>query len=273
MRIPAKLLLFGEYVILRGGDALAIPLPSYSGELTLIDGREQNESHKIIEKFAAYLAQIKPQLKVLKLDIDRLNYELSKKLWFNSSIPLKSGLGSSGALVAAITKRYGIYTIDDLPSLQTDLSLMESFFHGNSSGIDPLVCYMNRAIHIQNSNVCVIDLPKERDLPDLVSVEGVGHTGELVQWFLSKLKEKQYHDTIFNQYLPLQNKVVADYIADDKSAFKKNLLNLSAMQFQLFRHMISESVIMQWEEGLRSEKYAIKLCGSGGGGFALRFNI
>ena len=71
-------------------------------------------------------------------------------LYFESSIPQSYGIGSSGALCAAIYARYttelippsGSITQKDIKELRHIFSGIESFFHGKSSGIDPLSCYM-----------------------------------------------------------------------------------------------------------------------------------
>jgi len=72
-------------------------------------------------------------------------------LYFDSSIPQGYGVGSSGALVAAIYDTYAIDKIEATETLTRDkllrlkeiFSLMESFFHGKSSGLDPLNSYLS----------------------------------------------------------------------------------------------------------------------------------
>ena len=72
-------------------------------------------------------------------------------LYFDSSIPQGYGVGSSGALVAAIYDKYASdkitvlenLTRDKLLKLKSIFSMMESFFHGKSSGLDPLNSYLS----------------------------------------------------------------------------------------------------------------------------------
>ena len=44
---------------------------------------------------------------------------------------------------------------------------------------------------------------------------------------------------------------------------------LSDFQYRHFSPMIPEDYQKIWREGLKNEKYCLKLCGSGGGGFLM----
>jgi mevalonate kinase len=63
-----------------------------------------------------------------------------EKGWsFNSSIPIGHGVGSSGAYVAAVYDRYLAGKKHfDYASPSTTMANMEAFFHGSSSGMDPV---------------------------------------------------------------------------------------------------------------------------------------
>ena len=86
--------------------------------------------------------------------------DLSKGLYFDSSIPKGYGVGSSGALVAAIYDCYALNKITVLENLtrqkllklKSVFSEMESFFHGKSSGLDPLNSYLSLPILISSNN-------------------------------------------------------------------------------------------------------------------------
>ena len=65
-------------------------------------------------------------------------------MYFDSSIPQGYGVGSSGALVAAIYDQYALNKITVLENLTKDklVQLKQSLqqwnlFHGKSSGLDP----------------------------------------------------------------------------------------------------------------------------------------
>ena len=92
-------------------------------------------------------------------------------MYFDSSIPQGYGVGSSGALVAAIYDEYASdkitvlenLTRDKLLQLKTIFSEMESFFHGKSSGLDPLNSYLSIPILINSKdNIEVTGIPSQK---------------------------------------------------------------------------------------------------------------
>jgi mevalonate kinase len=149
----SKILLFGEYGIIENAMGLSIPYHFYKGKL-LMAGEEmtdaQLESNRSLQHYSEYLANPENELTSF-LKLDKLRSDIACGLYFDSSIPQGFGVGSSGALVAAIYDTYAINPInpdavaenDDLLRLKQILSTMESYFHGKSSGLDPLICYLN----------------------------------------------------------------------------------------------------------------------------------
>ena len=51
----------------------------------------------------------------------------------------------------------------------------------------------------------------------------------------------------------------------------KNLKSLSVWAYEHFKPMIPESIYKAWKNGLDTNAYYLKLCGSGGGGYILGF--
>ena len=139
-----KLILFGEYSMIYGSEALIVPYKSVYGEWSSVINRPSEkayESNKEIRKLYDYLYD-NDDFRIL--DLRRFGMELDAGLFFDSNIPLGYGVGSSGALVAAIYDRYKLIEINDISKLKEFLAKMESFFHGSSSGIDPLQCYIGK---------------------------------------------------------------------------------------------------------------------------------
>ena len=98
--IPAKLLLFGEYTVLHGGRALAVPETRWSGQLGMSgDGKRSDELQTWADDIASRMLWPKATMDQFRRDIDA-------GLSFASNIPLGYGLGSSGALCAAVYKTY-----------------------------------------------------------------------------------------------------------------------------------------------------------------------
>ncbi len=273
MKIAAKLLLFGEYAILKGGDALAIPLPDFSGELSMEVHTRQMTSNSNIASFVNHLKKIKDALLVFDMDFFRLHKDVAAGLWFQSNIPENAGLGSSGALVASVAAKYGFTKTSKLLALKHDLALMEACFHGNSSGIDPLVSYLNSGVLVKNNDVLACEFEPDWDEVSLVPVEGAGKTGNLVDIFQNRLLDADYERVFRNAYIPIQNAIIDSVVGGRIEKTRDQLFELSAMQLSLFSEMIPATILPMWKEGLRTKQFALKLCGSGGGGYVIRFNF
>ena len=106
-----------------------------------------------------YLEYLKSEEAPCPFNIAAFESDLNSGLYFDSSIPQGFGVGSSGALVAAIYDRYCEDKISKNPKHSTDIkalkkifSWMESYFHGKSSGIDPTICYMGLPLLIKSKD-------------------------------------------------------------------------------------------------------------------------
>ena len=139
----SKILLFGEYGIIKNSKGLSIPYNFFNGALKSSKNLDSTakESNKSLEKFALYLKE-NTNDELVVFDTESLLKDINNGLYFDSSIPQGYGVGSSGALVAAIYDKYAHDKITVLENLTREKLLklkaifghMESFFHGNSSG-------------------------------------------------------------------------------------------------------------------------------------------
>ena len=100
----SKILLFGEYGIIEDSKGLSIPYNFFNGALKIPDSvsEKSSQSNLILADFCLYLKG----LKEIDLDLSLFETHINKGLYFDSSIPKGYGIGSSGALVAAIYDRY-----------------------------------------------------------------------------------------------------------------------------------------------------------------------
>ena len=150
----AKILLFGEYGIIKDAKGLSIPYNFYKGALKISNTKTDSAkaSNQKLTEFADYLENL--DSKLVSFNSEQFRLDLSRGLYFDSSIPQGYGIGSSGALVAAIYDRYANNKITILENLTRDkllklkqiFGLMESFFHGQSSGLDPLNSFLSLPI-------------------------------------------------------------------------------------------------------------------------------
>jgi mevalonate kinase len=156
----AKILLFGEYGIIKDSKGLAIPYNAYRGALKISENLSGKSlaSNTNLERFYNYLSALKTDL--VTFDLAAFKKDIENGMYFDSSIPQGYGVGSSGALVASIYDEYasGKITVlenltrDKLLNLKAVFALMESFFHGKSSGLDPLNSYLSLPILINSKD-------------------------------------------------------------------------------------------------------------------------
>lgn len=281
MTFSSKLLLFGEHTILRGSAALALPLPLFSGKWAYTTPENASTLQRSLAEWCQYLAeqQSKGALET-ELDLARFNEDLAVGLYFDSNIPNGYGAGSSGALCAALYARYALQPIgrrDEarFPELKRILGQMESFFHGSSSGTDPLIVYLNQPVLLQaDGGIQTVDVP---DWPlattgfqfFLLDTGIQRSTAPWVNLFLERCTEAAYLENIQQGLIPLTAEAIAAFRTGDWAGLFKKWSGISALQQVNFAPMIPESFQALWKEGLNSGHFALKLCGAGGGGFLL----
>ena len=274
----AKILLFGEYGIIENAKGLTIPYNFYKGTLKFIDAEIHSESNKSLKEFAKYLQTKLPN----SFDIERLEKDLSAGMYFDSDIPQGYGVGSSGALVAAIYDEYALDPIkteglskDKIIILKEILGLMESYFHGKSSGIDPLICYMNIPLLINSQDdIDTVGIPEEKAGKGAIFLinSGVpGKTEPMVQAFFEKMKNEGFRKTMHKEFTKYNDACIDAFVKGKTEPLFRNLKNLSHWAFINFKPMIPTRLLNAWENGIQSNDYYLKLCGSGGGGFVLGF--
>lgn len=268
--IPAKILLFGEHIIIKGAQALVIPFPHFGGEWKYVQATEKaKEKQMDLVQFADFLAA---QNFSISFDIPRFYKDLLEGLYFNSNIPTGYGLGSSGSVTAAVYKRYFIGKQEqELPFLKELFSQMESFFHGMSSGIDPLICSVQQPIWLENKDkMQVISCQSLQDASLFLLDTGISRsTSPLVKIYLKKWEEEKYADFVKQHLFPQSNKAIQHYAQGNGRELFHNIHNISVIQEEYFPEMIPSDFKKIWRNGLENHNYKLKLCGAGGGGFIL----
>ena len=279
-RYNGKLILFGEYSMIFGSEALLIPYYSAFGEWSSVINRPSArgfESNASIRKFYDYLCD-NDGFRIL--DLRRFGMELDAGLFFDSNIPLGYGVGSSGSLVAAIYDRYKLIEINDIPKLKDFLAKMESFFHGSSSGMDPLQCYLGKPFILSQQttdNGQQLTMLDDDFISDdihifLIDTNIKSPTAPLVEKFKESRKDSSYLDKFDNEYVPLVSKCIKSLIDKKDEVFYEHLSQLSKLQIELLSHTIPEETRNFFLADINKESFQVKLCGAGGGGFLLGFS-
>lgn len=280
----SKILLFGEYGIIKDSKGLSIPYNSFKGGLRIGDmnNAEEKKSNVSLNKFRNYLLKIDKS--VVKFDFEKLNSDLSEGMFFDSSIPQGYGVGSSGALVAAFYDRFAINKITVLENLtkpkildlKNIFSIMESFFHGKSSGLDPLNSYLSLPILIHSKNeIETTGIPSQitngKGAVFLLDSGKSSDTAPMVDLFFKSMKNKSYDKMIKEEFIKTTDHCVDDFLNGNFNSLFKNIKTLSKVVLKNFKPMIPENFHNIWAKGIESDEYFLKLCGSGGGGYILGF--
>jgi len=282
----SKILLFGEYGIIKDSKGLSIPYNFYKGALKLSDdlSEDAKKSNDSLRRFAEYLDALQKESSMVSFDIEQLKEDVAKGMYFDSSIPMGYGVGSSGALVAAIYDKYAFDKITVLENLTREKLLklkhifgeMESFFHGKSSGLDPLNSYLSLPILIHSKdNIQPTGIPSQTtDGKGAVFLLDSGTTGEtapMVQIFMESMKQEGFRKMLKDQFIRHTDACVEDFLKGDVKSLFGNLKQLSNTVFTNFKPMIPAEFHKLWKHGIDTNDYYLKLCGSGGGGYFLGF--
>lgn len=273
-KFSSKIILFGEYAVLKGAKLLAIPFNKYKGKLVIpskntILTKEQNISnHNIFLLFN----HIQKQTFHFTPDLKRFNQNIIQNIYFSSNIPQNYGVGSSGALVASIYNQYFfnrnqlIESSDIIENIKNDLALIESFFHGKSSGSDPLVSYLNKALIINGESMNQLKHP-ETIIPFIINTGQSSSTQNFVNLFE---KNTEFNKNHLKRFIELNNIVIDHYLANKPHLFNR-IIELAEVEKSLIPEMFIKPKNLETIEFKYKNELAIKLCGSGGGGFLLGF--
>ncbi|RYH75774.1 mevalonate kinase [Flavobacteriaceae bacterium 144Ye] len=280
----SKILLFGEYGIIKDSKGLSIPYNFYNGALKVASEltNEAKASNDALKRFADYLEQVDAEL--VTFDIEALKQDINSGMYFDSSIPQGYGVGSSGALVAAIYDKYAHdkitvlenLTREKLLQLKAIFSEMESFFHGKSSGLDPLNSYLSLPILINSKdNIEATGIPSQKvdgkGAVFLLDSGVVGETAPMVSIFMENMKQEGFRNMLKDQFIKHTDACVEDFLKGDIKSLFNNTKQLSKVVLNHFKPMIPKQFHELWKKGLETNDYYLKLCGSGGGGYILGF--
>ena len=278
---PAKLLLFGEYTLFHGSMALSAPFSRMKGEFDFASPctNEAEISNVQLKGFLNYIEEVHDALPY-DIDTEKFRLELQQGLYFKSNIPEGYGVGSSGALVAEIYAQYATSPLKprcgniELSLLRNQLSVLENYFHGTSSGNDPLVCYSQWTI-LTREDQTITRLRGDRlHLPMiklfLADTKSFRNTKVNVDRFHQLMAQPSYKEGFYSKVIPAVNCCTMSYMGV-RAELMEQLKNLSQLTLEYFRDMIPEPFIEHFIHGIQYDKFALKLCGGGGGGFMLGF--
>lgn len=282
----SKILLFGEYGIIKDSKGLSIPYNFFKGALkTNNDSEKAKKSNQALREFASYLKELSiTEPNLVSFDFSAMDTDIEEGMYFDSSIPQGYGVGSSGALVAAIYDKYAKdkitvlenLTREKLLSLKLIFGKMESFFHGKSSGLDPLNSYLSLPILINSQdNIESTSIPSQnlegKGAVFLLDSGFIGETAPMVQIFMEQMKNEGFRNMLKDQFIKHTDACVEDFVNGNIKSLFGNLKKLSHVVLDNFKPMIPAKFHDLWKQGIETNDYYLKLCGSGGGGYFLGF--
>lgn len=272
----SKVLLFGEHIINKGASGLAIPTDLFSGCFRVEKLADENaeKSNESLLKLAHYITRDSELENAI--DINHFLEDIENGLIFDSNIPQGFGLGSSGALVAALVGEYGQDSLkksNDV-ALRDMMAKLESCFHGKSSGLDPIVSYLNTPLIVTSNDIKRVKFKKNKETYFDISLVDTGIARQTSTWvntFMKMTKEEEFARLLTLSYLPANEICIASFLENKYAHFWKSLKIISQLQYTYLRDFIPHSLWKSWEQGLRYNEFYLKLCGAGGGGFMLCF--
>ncbi|MFN8308978.1 MAG: hypothetical protein U0T73_03355 [Chitinophagales bacterium] len=277
-KFPGKLLLFGEHLINRGARALAVPSHLFEGHFQwnkVAANDTAIQSSNELLKLANYL--VFDDKLAERYDTTRLLTDIENGLYFESTIPQGYGMGSSGALVAAVAESYRKQPLkkNDWTAVKTELANIERFFHGKSSGLDPLVSFLEKSVIIEKAEVKEVFDLKTSEKPMirafLIDTGMQRQTAPWVDLFLKKCGEPSFEKIVDGSLVKASDICIQSFLNQKYPQFWKSLQVLSQMHYDAMPEFIPEPFQEVWQTGLRTGEYYLKICGAGGGGFILGF--
>lgn len=264
---PSKLLLFGEYTVLNGSQALAIPLDLWRGTWT------QNKRRTVAEDspLYAYVSWLQSHDLISAASAAHMLSDAEEGWTYIADIPIGYGLGSSGAFVAALYDRYITKENSATPaSALSMLAKMESYFHGSSSGMDPMVSYSGQAVlrddRGQYQNIHDPGWPEGFNIYLLDSKSGRS-TSPLVHLYKAMLTDSEIKIKIEHELVPMVEHAIHSYLAGAGSLLEQYISVIGQFQREYFSMMIPDPVKDLWDELTELPGVHVKFCGAGGGGY------
>ena len=272
-RYYSKVILFGEYSMIFDATALMIPLKRLSAQWQFPLSRNKAASmtsNQSLKRFCQYLSENKTLSNLF--DLKAFDNDLSQGLFLASNVPSGYGLGSSGTLVAAVYDRYAIQNSKDYLQLKSLFGQMESYFHGSSSGIDPLQCYLGQPFKITPQGVELLsdDFLKKDIHICLIDTKIKSNTKPLVNHFKAQRENPEFLNRFQSEYVPCVTACIDMMTQGDKVSFFNALKQLTKGQLEFLHPMITDNTLDLFTTDY-DFRFGVKISGSGGGGYVLGF--
>jgi mevalonate kinase len=280
---PAKVILFGEHFVVYGEPSivLAIDKRAYATVDLREDKRIRVSSTNL--GFAGYFdegsfkvergepKEVRVRFEVIKLAIDKVlrlsNDNSGLNVEINSTVPVSAGLGSSAAVIAAVTAATAslLKTKISKEDIFRIACETENLVHGTTSGVDPAISTFGGALLFQ-TDTGFKPLEVQTDIPLVVGETGVERSTRVQVEKVRSMAEN--YPTIFEHLQKAAREIVLRAI----DAIKENDLNTLGRLMDVNQALLTaigvsdESLERLINASRKVGGLGAKLTGAGGGG-------
>lgn len=269
IRVPGKWILAGEHAVLRGHEALVFPLSAKYLDLTYLASTDELEL--ILEgdhRFDLDLIVWSVLEKAFReLGLKRQNF--NGQLRMRSQIAFGGGMGASATLCVALTE--WLASLGHISSSEkfNFARKLENLFHGESSGVDVAVTLMNKPLIFTRHN-------------GFSDLHVKHHANLYLSYTGQRGATKDCVDQVKNIFVtdPLKAEAIDQQMKESVEQFKYLLTHSAELTDWAKAIHKSQNCFEKW--GLITEQVkqhqktlvdagalAVKLTGSGGGGYVL----
>jgi mevalonate kinase len=260
IEVPAKWVLVGEHSVLRGYAAIAMPYFAYTLSLSYRSGPEE-----LTITANPFQSQIKSLLaracEWLHVSPEKLR---GGELEIQSRIPIGAGLGSSAALCVAVSRFVLWKTQTDLQQWIPLATHLEDVFHGKSSGMDiHAIAHAQPILYSMAGGAQVLGDVRKFPRFELFDSGRRGLTRECIERVKAQPPmTAQLLDSKMGEATQMAREALKDY---SLSALAQ-AMNQAQECFEAWG-LVPNELIEQKNELLKQGALAVKLTGSGMGGF------
>jgi len=280
---PAKVILFGEHFVVYGEPAivLAIDRRAYAtvdrSEDKLIHVRSANLNLKgyfedgVFKVEQGDVREAKLRFEPVKLAVEKVlaahKIDTGLDIEINSTVPVAAGLGSSAAVVVAVTAAVG--ALLNVKMSKEDIFRVgleaEKLVHGTPSGVDPAIATFGGALLFQ-TDTGFKALEVKADIPLVVGDTGVERSTRVQVEKVRKLMDN--YPQIAEPLKKAAREIVLRAIDALRANDQKTLGDLMNINHALLCGLGVSDESLEWliNAAKKSGALGAKLTGAGGGG-------
>ncbi len=280
---PAKVILFGEHFVVYGEPAIVLAIDKrayakvenrndkrlYLRSVNLnLAGYFENGTFKIEQGDAK---EAKMKFEPIKLAFERILEKYGEKVGLsieiNSTVPVAAGLGSSAAVVAAVTASAGAFL--NVKMSKEDIFRItyeaEKIVHGTPSGIDPAISTFGGVLLFQ-MDTGFKPLDVKMDIPLVIGDTGVERSTRVQVEKVREIKEK--YPQVVDPIMLAAREIVLKAIDAIKENDLDALGDLMNINHALLSGVGVSDESLEWliNAARKAGALGAKLTGAGGGG-------